>query len=201
MIFKSYLRILKPMVKKVALWFFIIMMITSIITALNLFNLQERLLDLLNSTFEDLGHLINEEGEINTTLLILNNSRVSFIGFILGIIPFLYLPSLVLAFNGAIIGLLFGSMATTGISGVLGGIMVFLLGIVPHGIFELPGIFISISTGIILCKSYRDKSIKFGEAFKYGLLTVILICLPLMVIAGIIETQVTPKLLGTVMGF
>lgn len=195
--YREYLRILKPTIFKVAIAFFAILIISTLVLIFDVGGISETLIQFLEGTFEDLSHLIQEDGTIDTTALIINNIRVCFIAFFLGVVPFLYLPGAILVINALVVGVLMGMV---GSQGILAGLLVFALGIMPHGILELPAIFISIATGLKLCKSITKRNqnhiIKPKDAIKFGLLTVVIICVPLMIVAGIIETTITPMLLG-----
>jgi stage II sporulation protein M len=113
--------------------------------------------------------------------IFLNNIQSSFasiiFGFLLGILPFL-----AAIFNGYLIGFV-ASMAVdqAGVSS--------LLNLLPHGIFELPAIFISLGLGLkfgsFLFK--KNKSESFKEYFFEGLRVFVFIVLPLLIIAAIIE--------------
>lgn len=100
-----------------------------------------------------------------------------FIGIILGIIPL---------FNALTNGLLLGyvSEKVASSSSILD-----LWRILPHGIFELPAIFISIGMGLKLGISLFSKSErqKINENLEKSLASFILIIVPLLIIAAIIE--------------
>jgi len=108
-----------------------------------------------------------------------NNLEVSFLGFILGI--FLGIFSFFMACsNGLILGYVLGkSWEITGSTN--------FWKILPHGVFELPAIFISLGMGIKLGISVFSKN-KFKEEFKESFITFLFIVIPLLLIAGIIET-------------
>lgn len=103
-----------------------------------------------------------------------------FLGIVFGIIPF---------FNSISNGILIGYVSEKVISATS---IVYLWRLLPHGIFELPAIFISAGLGIklgmmtlsILSKKGREK---FNENLKKSLLAFILIIIPLLIIAAIIE--------------
>ncbi len=113
--------------------------------------------------------------------IFLNNLQSSFtamvFGFALGIIPFL-----ATIFNGFIVG--FVSAMATETNG-----FVTLLNLLPHGIFELPAIFISLGLGIKLGSFVfqKNKGDSFRKYLWEGLRVFIFIILPLLVIAAIIE--------------
>jgi len=127
--------------------------------------------------------------------LFLNNILVAvlsiFLGSILGLFP------IIAAFiNGFIVGVISGSIIETEGAGYL------LAGLVPHGIFELPAIFISIGMGlklgylilstiisILLGKSTKDEEFRIflrdmKQAFK--------LIIVLLAIGAIIEVLITP---------
>ncbi|MDP3966269.1 MAG: stage II sporulation protein M [archaeon] len=110
-----------------------------------------------------------------------NNSLSSFMGlffgFIFGIFPFL-----VASFNGLILGLVSNLSVSEG--GILS-----LWRLFPHGIFELPAIFISLGLGLKLStfifekKKWESLRVFFEKSFY----VYILVVLPLLLIAAIIE--------------
>jgi stage II sporulation protein M len=103
-----------------------------------------------------------------------------FLGIAFGISPFL---------NSITNGILIGYVSEKVISSTS---IVYLWKLLPHGIFELPAIFISAGLGIklgmitlsILSKKGREK---FNENLRKSLLTFILIIIPLLIVAAIIE--------------
>jgi len=110
-----------------------------------------------------------------------NNLRVGFAGvlwgFLLGILPVIF--TLV---NGYVVG--FVSYLAVSSSGTGS-----LLNLLPHGIFELPAIFISFAMGIKFGTFvfYKDKLNKFVYFFKESLRVFLFIVVPLLIIAAIIE--------------
>jgi stage II sporulation protein M len=63
------------------------------------------------------------------------------------------------------------------------------LNLLPHGIFELPAIFISFGMGLKFGTFlfYKEKMKKFAEFFSNSLRVFVFVILPLLVIAAIIE--------------
>ena len=110
-----------------------------------------------------------------------NNVQNSFIamalGFFLGVFPLLFS-----AFNGYVLGFVaFLSVNSNGIS--------VLLNLLPHGIFELPAIFIALGLGLRsgMLLFHPNKS-KFFKYYLYELVRVfIFVIIPLLIIAAIIE--------------
>lgn len=117
-----------------------------------------------------------------TNFIFLNNLRSSFLGIILGVF-FGIIPIFYSVFNGYLIGFVaFISVAE-------GGVFV-LWRILPHGIFELPAVFISLGLGLKLGTFIFQKNIlkSFVDFFWNSLRVFLFIVLPLLIIAAIIET-------------
>jgi len=113
--------------------------------------------------------------------IFLNNIQGGFFGMIFGIILGIF-PIFATFANGYIVGYVSSSVVSS--SGI--GSLVNLL---PHGIFELPAIFISFGMGLKLGTFifYKSKAKHFREFFVNSLRVFVFIVLPLLVIAAIIE--------------
>ncbi len=115
-----------------------------------------------------------------TRFIFLNNIKSSFFGMALGIF-FGVFPVFVAIANGYILG--FVSEMSVSSSGILS-----LLWFLPHGIFELPAIFISLGLGLKLGTFvFRKDKQKFKENLLMALKVFLLIVLPLLIIAAIME--------------
>lgn len=123
-----------------------------------------------------------------------NNSIKGFLamlsGTFFGIFPFVFLFS-----NGEFIGLILGLGETASVTFRI------MIGLLPHGILEIPAIILSASYGFWL--GYRFfKFLVFREPFKeYFILAVrkyVRIVLPLLFLAALIETFVTPAVIKMV---
>ncbi len=109
------------------------------------------------------------------SFIMANNLKVAFFGVILGVI-FGIVPTLALIVNGYVLGFVANrSIAEYGI--------LILWRLLPHGIFEIPAILISTALGIKLGINLRNIKPNFKSAIRIFLLIVV----PLLVIAGIIE--------------
>ncbi len=116
--------------------------------------------------------------------IFINNLKSSFfamiLGIFLGIVPFI-----VLVVNGYVLGFVANKTVFTAGWAVLWRLL-------PHGIFELPAVLISISLGLKLGNFlfvYKGKN-KWGEFKKWlidSLRVFIFIVIPLLIIAGVIE--------------
>lgn len=136
--------------------------------------IMERVNELLNKT-ENMSY-----PEL-TSFIFFNNFQVGFMGIIYG---FLFgLPSVIFSLvNGYVIGFVaFFAVSSSGASS--------LLSLVPHGIFELPAIFISFGLGIKFGTFwfYKEKMKSFSRFFVESLRVFVFIVIPLLVIAAIIE--------------
>ncbi len=115
------------------------------------------------------------------SLIFLNNARASLFSILLGIV-FGVLPLISAVFNGYLIGFVINKVTTEE------GLFV-LWRLLPHGVFELPAVLISMGLGLRigleLFKKNPGKKLKrnFNESMK----TFFTIILPLLIIAAIIE--------------
>ncbi|MDO9491492.1 stage II sporulation protein M [Acetobacterium sp.] len=160
---------------------------------------------LSQSYFMELQALFNQKGFLNSTGIdlwlgiFLNNVIASGISSLLGVIPFLFLPLFSLASNAIIIGLIGAVYQTNGI-----GWFAFLVGVLPHGMIEIPALVLGVTLGVHLCfklsKTILRRSFK-GELKQavIGCLRIYLLWLiPLFFLAAFIETFMTPILFNAV---
>lgn len=136
--------------------------------------------------------IVQEDGSFNVLALFTNNLRAMVLGVLYGFIPFLYLPALALGVNAAILGML--------ASLIDGQWLLLAAGILPHGIFELPALFLSLAAGLCLCKNINVYIRKNEKGVMKPLLlnilrVVVLLVVPLLVLAAVAETYVTPALM------
>ncbi len=113
--------------------------------------------------------------------IIFNNIKSSFFGIIFGF-AFGILPLIIAIANGYILG--FVSLLSVNNYG-----FVSLWKLLPHGIFELPAIFISLGLGLKLGTFVfqKNKQKSFKDYLSNSLRVFLLIVVPLLVVAGIIE--------------
>ena len=119
-------------------------------------------------------------GEL-TWFLFQNNIFSSFIGLIFGVF-FGIFPLMVASINGLLLGYVYALASATGGLGVI-----WML--VPHGIFELPAVFISLGLGLKLGMFIfvKNKKKELFERLNKSLKVFVIIVLPLLIIAAIIE--------------
>lgn len=115
------------------------------------------------------------------SFIFFNNLQASFLGILLGIFLGIF-PLIATVFNGFLVGFV-GKIAVSE-----GGVIV-LWRLLPHGIFELPAIFISfglgLKSGTFLFR--KNKMESFKEYFWNSLRVFIFVVVPLLIIAAIIE--------------
>jgi len=140
--------------------------------------ISEQILELIRELLE------KTEGMSRSELIgfiFLNNIQSSFIGIIFGIF-FGILPIISTIANGFILGFVASlSVSVEGFS--------ILWRLFPHGIFELPAIFISFGLGLKMGTFvFQEKKIESLKNYLYNSLRVfIFIIVPLLIIAAIIE--------------
>ncbi|MBI5927892.1 MAG: stage II sporulation protein M [Chloroflexi bacterium] len=127
-------------------------------------------------------------------LAISQNIRVLLVATLLGAFSFGAGSIFFVALPFGILGYLMGNVAAAGISPIP-----FIVAIIPHGIFEIPAIIIAGAAGLRFgsVPTKPPKNMTVGEAWLRALADVVKIgltvVLPLLIIAGIFEVYVTPK--------
>lgn len=116
-----------------------------------------------------------------TSFIFFNNLKSSFFGMVFGFILGIF-PVLVAVVNGGLLG--FVASAVVSQEGFLS-----LWRIFPHGIFELPAVFISLGLGLKFGTFVfqKDKSKYFKKYFWNSLRVFFFVIIPLLIIAAIIE--------------
>ncbi|HLN87978.1 MAG TPA: stage II sporulation protein M [Candidatus Limnocylindrales bacterium] len=110
------------------------------------------------------------------------------LGALLGVVPAFFL-----IVNGAALGMVLS------LSGQTRGIWVSLLSVLPHGILELPAVFLGTAIGIMLGTSIARKlfarsTSKIGTELGHALKFFCSVIVPLLLVAAIVEAYVTPAL-------
>ena len=171
-----------------------------VLGALYCMNDQKAMWELMETIQESLGD-ISKEGFAEAVDLFINNATVCLLSLGLGLIPFLFPTAFVLVSNGFIMGVLWAMYASQG----LNPIPYYIAGILPHGIFELPAIFISVTLGLYLSYTISKRIVQSKHAkgtvvpvLKNSALTFVLVIIPLLVVAALVESFITPITLGWV---
>lgn len=116
-----------------------------------------------------------------------------------GLIPFVPLSALALGTNALLLGAFAALYQHHGI-----GLGVYFIGILPHGIFELPALILSCALGLLICRTGTEKLRKRSDvSFLHRVLDCNRVFLsfvaPLLLVAALVEAYITPALLKLVM--
>ncbi|HNO95060.1 MAG TPA: stage II sporulation protein M, partial [Anaerolineales bacterium] len=141
-------------------------------------------------------------GQLSAPFLFFNNTRSMTVIFLAGIFSFSVLGVLLYMVNIALIGGVYAVLELLGIAPA----PIFLAGILPHGIFELPALLIGSAVvlyiGAALVTPQNGKSM--GEVMidlmaDWAKIYVGVV-VPLLAIAALIEAYITPSILLRVVG-
>lgn len=115
------------------------------------------------------------------SFIFLNNLQIGFMGLIYGFALGIF-PIISIFVNGYVVGYVSSTAVASSGAGSL-------LNLLPHGIFELPAIFISFGMGIKFGSFlfYKEKMKHFSRFFVNSLRVFVFVVLPLLIIAAIIE--------------
>ncbi|MCL7411521.1 MAG: stage II sporulation protein M [Methanosarcinaceae archaeon] len=126
-----------------------------------------------------------------------NNAIKSLIILMLGI-GFGILPLLFIAYNGYIIGLVVYTISREN------GFTYILSAILPHGIIELPMVFISAAIGLKIgyemFRSIKGQTADIRSEFSRGVRFFFYRIMPLLFVAAVVETFVTPFIVAAITG-
>ena len=145
--------------------------------------------------------IMDSAGNLSPFGLLTNNWTAMLIAVIYGFVPFLYLPVFTLAVNSMLIGLMAAWYHSNGIS-----MSVFLAGILPHGVFELPALVIASACGVCLCRNMcrlvtsSPNRVPMVDLLSDLLRVMLLMVLPMTVAAAFLEAYVTPVVMALFMG-
>lgn len=182
------------------LFVFILSCFILIITAIFVYIYSMSHPHLIESGIKKSEHLVKAyQGTSNSMKCIkifLNNLLVSVETTVLGAIPFLFLPIWMAVKLGYVLGVIFiFDLRLRGLS-----VGYFITTVMPHGIFEIPALLYSVSIGIyitievskkIVTKN-RKSSISFLDILKKVYNSYVLVIIPMLFLATMIEVFITP---------
>jgi uncharacterized membrane protein SpoIIM required for sporulation/ABC-type transport system involved in multi-copper enzyme maturation permease subunit len=159
-------------------------------------------LERLEVNIRNMPQLTSLSEGISAAFLFLNNTRALMLIFLAGIVSFSVLGVLIYMINIALIGGVFGLFELLGFSPWT----LFLAGVVPHGVFELPALMIGSAAvlyiGVSLVTPQTGKSM--GEVvislFADWAKIFAGLVVPLLAIAAMVEAYITPVILMGVLG-
>lgn len=156
----------------------------------------------LEENLENLPDLSSLGGHLSAPFLFFNNTRSMAVIFLAGMVSFSVLGVLFYMINVALIGGVYALLELLGVA----PLPIFLAGVLPHGIFELPALLIGSAVvlyiGAALVTPQNGKSM--GEVIielmaDWAKIFVGLV-VPLLAIAALVEAYITPAILLQVMG-
>jgi stage II sporulation protein M len=137
---------------------------------------------------------LNLPKPILALMIFANNAVKTLLVIVLGIV-FAIVPLAFILVNGLAIGVVL-HVATQS-----KGLAYSILAIVPHGIFELPGVLFGAAIGVMLGSKaikrlFRKSELKVGSELSRALKIFATIIVPLLVIGAITEAYLTAAILG-----
>lgn len=170
---------------------FLVLVVLSYIAGRLFPKIPAAILTYFNEVVADSG-IVRDDGSFSALALFGNNLRAMVLSTLYGFIPFLYLPALSMGVNAILLGMVASS--------VNGQWLLLAAGILPHGIFELPALCLSLAAGLCLCQNINRYIRKNEKGLMKPLLLNILrvtglVVIPLLVVAAIMESYVTPAVM------
>ena len=170
---------------------FLVLVVLSYIAGRLFPEIPATVLTYFNEVVADSG-IVRDDGSFSALALFGNNLRAMVLSTLYGFIPFLYLPALSMGVNAILLGMVAAS--------VNGQWLLLAAGILPHGIFELPALCLSLAAGLCLCQNINRYIRKNEKGIMKPLLLNILrvtglVVIPLLVVAAIMESYVTPAVM------
>lgn len=172
-----------------------VLLIVGFVAGLILKDFADGLVSNFAQQVEDMG-ILDEDGTVSAFALLTNNVRATLLTILYGFVPYVFLPALSLGTNALLLGAFAAYYVNNGSS-----LLLYLAGIIPHGIFELPAIVLAVAMGIYLCKminyyvKHNTKGIMLplmADLLRAFLLRLI----PLLVLASLVEAYITPLVMG-----
>lgn len=170
---------------------FLVLVVLSYIAGRLFPEIPATILTYFNEVVADSG-IVRDDGSFSALALFGNNLRAMVLSTLYGFIPFLYLPALSMGVNAILLGMVASSVNSQW--------LLLAAGILPHGIFELPALCLSLAAGLCLCQNINRYIRKNEKGLMKPLLLNILrvtglVVIPLLVVAAIMESYVTPAVM------
>jgi uncharacterized membrane protein SpoIIM required for sporulation/ABC-type transport system involved in multi-copper enzyme maturation permease subunit len=156
----------------------------------------------LQDNIGDLPDLSSLRGHLSAPFLFFNNTRSMAVIFLAGMVSFSVLGVLFYMINVALIGGVYAVLQLIGISPM----PIFLAGVLPHGLFELPALLIGsavvlyIGAALVTPQNGRSMGEVIIELMADWAKIFVGLVVPLLAIAALIEAYITPNILLRVMG-
>ncbi len=146
---------------------------------------------IVDSFFDNLDFTGNFSHSMVFVFIFLNNILKSLFvilfGFFFAIVPIVFIYT-----NGELIGLIVGVFQQEK------SLLMIVLGLLPHGILEIPAMILATSYGIWLGNCFYRR-LKYKEAFRinfsFAMKKFVKVIFPLLFLAALVETFVTPAVI------
>ncbi len=175
-------------------WSFLILVVIALVVHLLFPQLRERAVSQIITLMTG-KELTTASGHISFLALFVNNVQACALIMLYGLLPYIRLTAIPLGLNTALIGVLAANSVARG------ELLMFLTGILPHGIFELPALVLAFAMSLFVCGQVSRRCKKDQSALStlncIALISrfLFLVLVPLLFIAALIEAWVTPALL------
>ena len=154
----------------------------------------ERMVNSLMETIEQAG-VIDADGNISVFAILNNNWQAMLITVLYGFVPFIFFPAISLISNSFMMGVLGAWYVSNQLP-----LSAYLAGIIPHGIFEMSALVLSVAAGLWLCRCCNRflvrKDIQLLEAVIEVLRVLVILVAPLVIVAAFIECYITPFIMA-----
>lgn len=141
--------------------------------------------------------VVEESGALSPLPLMANNWRAMLLTALYGFMPFLPMSAAALGGNGFLLGLMGGWYQVNGIS-----IAAYFAGVLPHGVLELGALALSTACGLALCRNMTrwimgsSRRMPMLQLLEDLLRVLLLMVFPMTAAAALIETYITPIVMG-----
>ena len=158
-------------------------------------------LEKIEESAREMPGLANLQDTINAPFLFVNNTRAVALIFLAGLVSFSVLGVLLYMVNIGLIGGVYALLELLGLQ----PLPIFLAGVLPHGIFELPALMIGAAVvlymGVAIVTPQTGKSMGevIIELFADWTKIFLGLVVPLLAVAAVIEAYITPVILAGVM--
>lgn len=155
-------------------------------------DLRAKLVEMMFSTLNS-KNLSGGSGKISVLALFLNNVEAAAFIMLYGLLPFIQLPALALGVNAMMLGVMASWYAAEEIS-----LLAYLAALLPHGVLELPALFLAFGTGLYICgqlsrRCRKDQSARsLWSCMTLASQMLLWVLVPLLLIASFVEAYVTP---------
>ncbi len=162
--------------------------------------LAQGVLERFTAQIEQLGLTSDVPQSQMMATLFFNNVIASLLSMLYGFIPFVPLSALAIGTNALMLGAFAALYLMQGY-----GLGVYLVGILPHGVFELTALILACTLGLLICRTGTDRLRRKKEAVPLWprlqdcLRVFLFAVVPLLALAALVEAYVTPVLLALVM--